>query len=107
MTTSTDRSPVTDADANLFGRAVASGGFGFILIDCDGKVLAANSPACELLGGRQDELVGTTIANLIHPDDRGWSEAELALLFAGGVDRVRQAVRLVAVDGREVGVELT
>ena len=44
---------------------------GYITIDADGLVRAANLTAAALLGRDRDELIGGELANLIAPHDRG------------------------------------
>jgi diguanylate cyclase (GGDEF)-like protein/PAS domain S-box-containing protein len=86
--------------------AIAAGGFGFVLVDDDGRVLSASTVACELLGRDPGEPDGLSFAELVHPDDRRWSMPELELLFAGTISHVRQEVRLVRADGSEGWCEL-
>jgi diguanylate cyclase (GGDEF)-like protein/PAS domain S-box-containing protein len=95
-----------DSDG-LLAQAVLDGRFAFVLLDLGWRVLHANRAACDLLGFGLHELVGRALDEVVHPDDRGWSEAELELLAAGAVDRVRQQIRLVATGGGERWAELT
>jgi diguanylate cyclase (GGDEF)-like protein/PAS domain S-box-containing protein len=98
--------PIESVDPVL-ARAVQDGRFAFVLLDVDGRVLNANRAATELLACDQPGLFGGKLGAVVHPDDRGWSDAELELLSAGAIDRVRQQLRLVTLDGGERWVELT
>jgi diguanylate cyclase (GGDEF)-like protein/PAS domain S-box-containing protein len=91
----------------LLVRALETGQFRFVLLDCDGQVLGANEAACDLLGRRESDLTGRALADFIHVDDRGWSEAEIELLLAGAIGSVRQELRLLGPDRSEVWTELS
>jgi PAS domain S-box-containing protein len=90
----------------LLTDAVEHGGFGFVLLDDEGRIVHANRAACELVGRDRADIVGNLIAELVHPDHRGWSEAEIGLLLAGAMDRVRQELPLLAPDGSSTWAEL-
>ena len=83
---------------------IEEGRFGFVLLSVEGRILHANGAAREIL--RCDQPKGEALAELLHPDDRGWSGSELTLLYAGVVSRVRHQVRLLTGDGTEMWVEL-
>jgi len=90
----------------LLASAVEAGRYGFVLLDRMGVVLHVNDAVCELLHRPRRELLEVSISSLLHPDDRGLVQAELELLLAGRIDRVRYEARLVAGDGSEVWAEL-
>jgi PAS domain S-box-containing protein len=66
-----------------------------------GMCLTANSMLAGLVALPVDELTGTPLQELLHPDDRERFMVELECL-AGGVDAVRARVRLLARGGGEV-----
>jgi len=90
----------------LLALAVEAGRYGFVLLDRVGLVLHVNDAVCELLRRPRGDLVEVSISSLLHPDDRGWVQAELELLLAGRIDRLRYEMRLVAGDGSDVWAEL-
>lgn len=47
------------------------GPIGSALLDLDGRVVDVNAALCRLLGRAREELVGSELAQLGHPDDRG------------------------------------
>jgi PAS domain S-box-containing protein len=95
-----------DDRQELLTDAVEQGGFGFVLLDNEGRIVHANRAACELVGRPRTEIAGNPIAELVHPDHRAWSEAEIGLLLAGAMDRVREELPLLAPDGSSTWVEL-
>jgi len=90
---------------DIFRRAVEAG-FGFVVIDHHARVVAANAPVCDLLGRAEETLVERPLAELAHPDDRGWIESGLDRLRGGASDRLRQEVRLLGGAGETVWAEL-
>jgi diguanylate cyclase (GGDEF)-like protein/PAS domain S-box-containing protein len=86
--------------------AIDRGRFGVVLLSEDGRVLRANGAACELLSAEEPELIGRPLADLVHPDDRGWTKAELDLVPAGAIKRFRHEVRLLDSPSGEVWSEL-
>lgn len=58
--------------------------------DLDGRILRANQAYAALLGRPLDEVVGRTVAELTHPDDRAQDDENLA---AAGLDERQQTVR--------------
>jgi diguanylate cyclase (GGDEF)-like protein/PAS domain S-box-containing protein len=95
-----------DAMAALLATSIDAGGFGFLLLSGTGQLIAVNEPARRLLGFDGGEIAGIQVGDLFHADDRGWSVAELELLSAGAIDRVRQQVRLGRDDNGERWVEI-
>src|SRR5689334_4762061 len=77
----------------LFAQAIENARFGFVLLGRGGEVLGANGPACEVLGQSEADLCNRAFAELVHPDDRGWSTTETALLLDGAIDRASQELR--------------
>jgi diguanylate cyclase (GGDEF)-like protein/PAS domain S-box-containing protein len=86
--------------------AIEAGGFGVLLLDRDGRVLQANHPALELLSPQDSAVSGRALGELVHPDDRGWVQAELDLLLSGAVKTLRRDVRVFTYRGPEIRAEL-
>jgi diguanylate cyclase (GGDEF)-like protein/PAS domain S-box-containing protein len=95
-----------EATATLLATSIDAGGFGFLLLNGSGQLIAANEPARRLLGFDAREVLGTEVGDLFHVDDRGWSVAELELLATGAIGRVRQQVRLRQDGDSERWVEI-
>ena len=54
-----------------------------LVCDYEGIVTAVNPSATRLLGWREDEMVGQSLANFVHPDDIPATAAELGRLAQG------------------------
>jgi len=93
------------ADDVLAG-ALTAARLGVIVLDCDGRVVHVTEPASELLDRSASQLIGQSIAELVHVDDRGWIQMEFELLSAGASERIRREVRLVNAQRDEVWGEL-
>jgi PAS domain S-box-containing protein len=70
-----------------------------LLLDLHGTVLAMNRSAEELLGYEEAELLGTSTAELRHPDDAPELSALVAELVAGRRETFRAEARYVRKDG--------
>jgi len=87
----------------LFHRA----GAGIIVIDVtDGRIVEANEKFRHLLAYREDELIGTAFAAIIHPDDRERSEAELERLLHCDGAEIHIAQRFLSRDDTTVWASL-
>jgi PAS domain S-box-containing protein len=75
-----------------------------VLVGLDGSVLFTSHAIEKLLGYGHDELVGRTIPDLVHPDDRAQIEPALAQALGTGRSPLTQA-RLRHRDGSWVAVE--
>jgi PAS domain S-box-containing protein len=72
----------------------------------DGRLVLANAAAAQLMGANSaDELVGKTISDFIHPDDREKIHVRARQLVAGRGTLPTAELRLARMDGREVLVE--
>ncbi len=61
---------MTSVDGSLASALVAALPDGVLVVDRDGRVIAANRAAGELLGGAADELIGRGLADLyFHPEE--------------------------------------
>jgi PAS domain S-box-containing protein len=57
------------ASEERFRTVFDAGGAGMILCDMDARYLRVNKAFCDLLGYREDEIVGRTVLDFTHPDD--------------------------------------
>ena len=77
------------------------------LQDPDGRVRAVNHAFCALLGYSEAELLGRTLAELTHPEDRPLSAALNARLLTGETPAIRIEKRFIRKDGTIVWAGLT
>ena len=80
--------------AKIVETAFAQAPMGVALIAMDGELLRVNAVLCELLGAREDELLGGTLARFRHPDDEQ--------ITAGAYQHAHRTDEPVAVEKRYV-----
>ena len=68
----------------------------------DGRFVRVNRSLCEILGYSEKELLGMTVKQVSHPEDRDLSDAGRARLRKGEIDTVRLEKRYLRKDGRLV-----
>ncbi|HVK14522.1 MAG TPA: PAS domain S-box protein, partial [Gemmataceae bacterium] len=72
-----------------------------------GRLTRVNPKLCELLGYTADELVGMTIREITHPDDRAAGDERFRGLVAGEVDQYAVEKRYLRKGGEAVWVRVT
>src|SRR4051794_1181661 len=93
------------ASDRRFERAYEAAGVGMLLRALDGPTQKATRAAGELLGRAPAAVVGTSIAEWQHPDDRETGLAQARMLVARDEpDSFSRAARYVRADGRVVEV---
>ncbi|NNN12787.1 MAG: EAL domain-containing protein [Acidimicrobiaceae bacterium] len=80
---------------------------GMALVDLDLSVLRVNRSLCEMLGYSQEELVGRSIAEFTHLDDRLLTAEENDRLVLGEVDQLYHSKRLLRKSGEVVFTEVS
>ncbi|MEV0680781.1 diguanylate cyclase [Actinosynnema sp. NPDC050436] len=90
-----------------FDEVVTSSTSGVLIVDLAGHVVRANAAITAILGHSAAELTERTLFDLVHPDSVFALREAMALLLAGGHDRVRQSHRLVRSDGEVARITLT
>ncbi len=80
---------------------------GMAHVALDGRYLRVNRRLCEILGYSEQELVGRTVKDVSHPDDRGVMDAALARLRRGELPSIRNEKRYIGKDGSVVWVALS
>jgi PAS domain S-box-containing protein len=73
----------------------------------DGSVLMANSKLCRMLGYSEGELLGQTMTELTHPDDRERDALLLEPVLRGERDLFQAEKRYLHRDGSSVWVHVT
>jgi PAS domain S-box-containing protein len=82
-------------------------GIALTVVSPEDRWLQVNPAFCALVGYRQDELLGLTIKDLTHPDDRDASRERRTRLLRGDADARQIEKRCVRADGGIVWVEVT
>ena len=80
---------------------------GIAHVGLNGLFLRANQKLCEILGYSEEELVGRSLKEISHPDDRDTTDAARARMRAGELDSVQFEKRYLRKDGPPVWVNLT
>jgi len=79
---------------------------GIAHVGLDGRFLQVNRSLCDILGYTEAELVGRSVKDISHPDDRDLTDRERARVHEGEIDSVRFEKRYLRKDGTPVWVEL-
>jgi PAS domain S-box-containing protein len=90
-----------------FRRTFELAGSGLAHVSLDGRFLRVNPRLCEILGYAEDELVGMTVKQISHPEDRDVADRPRGKLDAGEIDSVRLEKRYLRKDGAVVWVMLS
>src|SRR6185503_9372351 len=80
---------------------------GIAHVALDGRFLRVNRSLCEMLGYEEAELVGRSVKDLSHPDDRDVTDAERERMRRGEVPAARFEKRYFRKDGSMVWLALT
>ena len=80
---------------------------GLVHADAAGLVLLTNRAVRELSGYSEDELVGATALDLVHPEDRDAARAGMVRLLTGEQDLFEEDYRCVRKDGAVVWAHST
>jgi len=91
----------------LFRQTFELAGSGIAHVDLGGAFLRVNRRLCEILGYEEGELIGLSVKQVSHPEDRDVTDGERARLRAGELDSVHTEKRYLRRDGSTVWVELT
>lgn len=81
--------------------------FGMAMVGADGMVQQVNDAFARLLGREVDEMVGTSVDALIHPDDLPVAHAHRRQVLSGDVESVETVMRLRHRDGHSVLARVT
>jgi len=90
-----------------FRHAFDDAPIGIGLVDLDGRIQRANRSMAVLLGRTQQELSGTLIVDLTHPEDRQVSEEHRDRLTRNEIDLYRIEKRYLRPDGTTVWASLS
>ena len=90
-----------------FAGAFADAPIGMAIHGQNGAILQVNAQLSRLLGREEQTLLGLSLDDLVHPEDRRESRCERDQVAAGDVSVGRRETRLLHADGRTVGVMLS
>ncbi len=86
----------------LYYAPFADSTVGIALVDAPGRLLAVNAAFCRGLGYSEEELLGTTIAEITHPADGSGEAALIDEVLEGRRDAYCVAKRYIAKNGSVV-----
>ncbi len=75
---------------------------GMAVMHPNGEIIQANPAFCRFIGYSEKELVGMTIADITHPDDRELTRENYRSLSAGEEESIHYEKRYLTRDGRTV-----
>ena len=90
-----------------YRRTFELAGSGLAHVGLDGRFMRVNRALCEMFGYSEEELAGTTVKEISHPDDRDMVErAAPGARTPGAVDAVRIEKRYLRKDGAAIWAEV-
>jgi PAS domain S-box-containing protein len=89
-----------------YRRTFELAGSGLAQVGLDGRFMRVNRRLCEMFGYSQAELVGMSVKDISHPEDRDAVDERRRKLIAGEVDSVRIEKRYLRKDGSMVWVHV-
>jgi PAS domain S-box-containing protein len=87
------------AQADLFETAFQQAAIGKCLVELDNTIFKVNRTLCRMLGYSEAELLTLNGDDLIHPDELGRGNEELAKLSSGEIDSYSRERRFRKADG--------
>ena len=101
-----DITELREADER-FRSAFDNAPIGMGMSDLEGRIIQTNVAYGKILGRCPVDLVGLSISDLTHPDDRERSSAEMRDFVSGGSDTYQTEKRYIHADGHEVWASLS
>ena len=80
---------------------------GIGLLDVEGRFLVTNAALVEMLGRKDEEIVGARLEDLVRPGGRERIDSLLKRLQEGGVAVVREDTRMLGSGDREIWIHLS
>ncbi len=90
----------------FFSDSIELAAIGIAYVHVNGSILYVNAWLASLLGYRASELVGMTVKQISHPDDKSLTDGFRAQLHAGTIDSFQLEKRYVRKDGSTVWADL-
>jgi diguanylate cyclase (GGDEF)-like protein/PAS domain S-box-containing protein len=91
----------------LYSNLVELAAIGISHVDVNGRFVHVNRRLCEMLGYSRDELLGLSVQQVSHPDDRLATEKDGLRLNAGEIDCFKLEKRYLRKDGTPIWVHIT
>ncbi len=91
-----------DEAQRLFAISMENAPFGKAVLTTTAHTLQINPALCALVGYPAEELIGKSLCDLVHPEDRAATDAELARLQSRMVSRSTSERRYVRRDGATI-----
>jgi len=89
-----------------YRRTFELAGSGLAQVDLDGRFMRVNHRLCEMFGYSEAELVGMSVKDLSHPEDRDAVDERRRKLIAGEVNTLHAEKRYLRKDGSTVWVHV-
>ncbi|HYL25661.1 MAG TPA: PAS domain S-box protein [Burkholderiales bacterium] len=89
-----------------YRRTFELAGSGLAQVGLDGRFMRVNRRLCEMFGYSEAELVGMSVKDISHPEDRDAVDQRRLKLIAGEVDTLRIEKRYLRKDGTPVWVHV-
>ncbi len=102
VTAATRARDALDASEDRFRNLFDTAPIGMALSGLDGRIWRVNKVYAHMLGHTPDALVGRTVDELTHPDDRPNDRANLTALSEGSADQHEVDKRYLHADGHAV-----
>ena len=90
-----------------FRSAFENAPIGMAMADLKGRIIRANPAMGDIVGRLPEDLVGVSVHDLTHPDDRETSRAEMQHLVSTGSTGYQIEKRYLHCDGHEVWVSVS
>jgi len=84
----------------------AHAAIGITEVDEDGRLLRVNETTCAITGYGREELLGSSIFEITHPDDRDWDRSNHGRQASGDAEGYVVEKRLIRKDGRVIWVDV-
>ena len=79
---------------------------GIAHVGLDGRFLLVNQSLCDILGLEKADLLGRSVKDISHPDDRDVSDEQRARVHRGEIDAAHLEKRYLRKDGSTIWVDL-
>ncbi|MEO5863837.1 MAG: PAS domain S-box protein [Nitrospiraceae bacterium] len=87
-----------------FRKLVEEAPLGMTVLDEQGRYVKVNRAFCNLVGYREDELLGQTYKLVTHPDDLSYNRSLTAKVICGEISGYRLEKRCIRKDGQAIWV---
>jgi diguanylate cyclase (GGDEF)-like protein/PAS domain S-box-containing protein len=90
-----------------FKRSFRDAAIGMALVGTDGRFLQVNRSLCEIVGYREEDLLGKTFQDITHPDDLEADVEQLRRTLAGEIETYQMEKRYLHKNGHVVWILLS